>query len=206
MLVNFILAHTQADRNIFYACSSGKKLFNTLILLKEIAEWFSMHYVTTAWGVQEPFFHQCISLIHKYIVQSEFSCLSHNTHFAACFFYFLVGFLLCHSSLNTNQASQELWKMALRSGFYLTLTRDELLNIHKVTEDLFDNIKGYERRSEHSRCSIRKQRLQMHMPWKNIQSQTVLEIKGHRYLWSQGRLIVLRPRSKNSHRTHITLD
>lgn len=55
----------------------------------------------------------------------------------------VVGFLLCHSSVNTNQASQELWKMALRSGLYLTLTRDEVLNIHKVTEDLFDSIKGY---------------------------------------------------------------
>lgn len=33
--------------------------------------------------------------------------------------------------------------MALRSGLYLTLTRDEVLNIHKVTEDLFDSIKGY---------------------------------------------------------------
>lgn len=55
----------------------------------------------------------------------------------------VVGFLLCHSSLNSNQASQELWKMALRSGLYLTLTRDEVLNIHKVSEDLFDGIKGY---------------------------------------------------------------
>lgn len=33
--------------------------------------------------------------------------------------------------------------MGLRSGIYLTLTRDEVLNIHKVSEDLFDNIKGY---------------------------------------------------------------
>ncbi|XP_069002723.1 nck-associated protein 1-like [Embiotoca jacksoni] len=60
--------------------------------------------------------------------------------------WIIIGFLLCHSSLNTNQASQELWKMALRSGLYLTLTRDEILNIHKVSEDLFDNIKGYSKR------------------------------------------------------------
>uniref|UniRef100_A0A8C4F049 NCK associated protein 1 like n=2 Tax=Dicentrarchus labrax TaxID=13489 RepID=A0A8C4F049_DICLA len=57
-----------------------------------------------------------------------------------------IGFLLCHTSLNTNQASQELWKMALRSGLYLTLTRDEVLNIHKVSEDLFDCFKGYSKR------------------------------------------------------------
>lgn len=55
----------------------------------------------------------------------------------------VVGFLLCHTSLNTNQASLELWKMALRSGLYLTLIRDEVLNIHKVSEDYFDGIKGY---------------------------------------------------------------
>ncbi|XP_040890168.1 nck-associated protein 1-like [Toxotes jaculatrix] len=60
--------------------------------------------------------------------------------------WIIIGFLLCHSSLNTNQASQELWKMALRSGLYLTLIRDEVLNIHKVSEDLFDNIKGYSKR------------------------------------------------------------
>ncbi|KAI3369922.1 hypothetical protein L3Q82_024728, partial [Scortum barcoo] len=60
--------------------------------------------------------------------------------------WIIIGFLLCHSSLNTNQASQELWKMALRSGLYLTLTRDEVLNIHKVSEDLFDSFKGYGKR------------------------------------------------------------
>nr|XP_019952062.1 PREDICTED: nck-associated protein 1-like isoform X1 [Paralichthys olivaceus] len=60
--------------------------------------------------------------------------------------WLIIGFLLCHSSLNSNQGSQELWKMALRSGLYLTLTRDEVLNIHKVSEDLFDSIKGYNKR------------------------------------------------------------
>ncbi|XP_061785032.1 nck-associated protein 1-like [Nerophis lumbriciformis] len=60
--------------------------------------------------------------------------------------WILIGFLLCHSSLNSDQASQELWKMALRSGLYVTLTRDQLLSIHKVSEDLFDSIKGYSKR------------------------------------------------------------
>ncbi|KAK2861910.1 hypothetical protein Q5P01_001443 [Channa striata] len=60
--------------------------------------------------------------------------------------WIIIGFLLCHSSLNNNQESQDLWKMALRSGLYLTLTRDEILNIHKVSEDLFDSIKGYNKR------------------------------------------------------------
>uniref|UniRef100_A0A3P9MIA7 NCK associated protein 1 like n=1 Tax=Oryzias latipes TaxID=8090 RepID=A0A3P9MIA7_ORYLA len=60
--------------------------------------------------------------------------------------WIIIGFLLCHSSLNTNQTSMELWKMALRSGLYLTLIRDEVFNIHKVTEDIFDNFKGYSKR------------------------------------------------------------
>ncbi|XP_059186269.1 nck-associated protein 1-like [Centropristis striata] len=60
--------------------------------------------------------------------------------------WIIIGFLLCHSSLNSHAASQELWKMALRSGLFLVLTRDEVLNIHKVSEDLFDSIKGYSKR------------------------------------------------------------
>ncbi|XP_062401787.1 nck-associated protein 1-like [Sardina pilchardus] len=60
--------------------------------------------------------------------------------------WIILGFLLCHSSLNTNQASQELWKMGLRSGLVLTLVRDETINIHKFTEDFFDGLKGYSKR------------------------------------------------------------
>ncbi|XP_030633135.1 nck-associated protein 1-like [Chanos chanos] len=60
--------------------------------------------------------------------------------------WIIIGFLLCHNSLNTNQASQELWKMGLRSGLYITLVRDEILQIHKVSEDHFDNMKGYSKR------------------------------------------------------------
>ncbi|KAI1899989.1 hypothetical protein AGOR_G00067600 [Albula goreensis] len=60
--------------------------------------------------------------------------------------WIIIGFLLCHSSLNTNQPSQDLWKMALRSGLYITLIRDEVINIHKVTEDCFDGLKGYSKR------------------------------------------------------------
>uniref|UniRef100_A0A8C6LB56 NCK associated protein 1 like n=1 Tax=Nothobranchius furzeri TaxID=105023 RepID=A0A8C6LB56_NOTFU len=60
--------------------------------------------------------------------------------------WIIIGFLLCHNSLNSNQASLELWKMGLRSGIYLTLIRDEVLNIHKVSEDLLDSFKGYHKR------------------------------------------------------------
>ncbi|XP_051932866.1 nck-associated protein 1-like isoform X2 [Hippocampus zosterae] len=60
--------------------------------------------------------------------------------------WIVIGFLLCHSSLNSNPSSQELWKMALRSSLYVTIIRDELFSIHKVSEDLFDSIKGYGKR------------------------------------------------------------
>uniref|UniRef100_A0A8C5G2L1 NCK associated protein 1 like n=1 Tax=Gouania willdenowi TaxID=441366 RepID=A0A8C5G2L1_GOUWI len=60
--------------------------------------------------------------------------------------WIIFGFLLCHGTLNTNQASLELWKMGLQSGFFFTLTRDEVINIHKVSEDLFDSFKGYSKR------------------------------------------------------------
>ena len=53
-----------------------------------------------------------------------------------------VSFLLCPSSVNSHPPSLELWKAALRSGLYLTLTRDEVLNIHKVSEEVFDSLKG----------------------------------------------------------------
>ncbi|XP_072522547.1 nck-associated protein 1-like [Salminus brasiliensis] len=60
--------------------------------------------------------------------------------------WIVLGFLLCHTSLNTNAASQDLWKMALRSGLYVTLTRDEVVNIHKLSEEHFDGMKGYSKR------------------------------------------------------------
>lgn len=73
--------------------------------------------------------------------------------------------------------------MALRSGFHLKLTRDELLNIHKVSEDLFDNIKGYERCSLCSCCSVRTSRCwhwrhtDLQKRYKMKHSLAVLEIK-----------------------------
>ncbi|XP_066564392.1 nck-associated protein 1-like [Amia ocellicauda] len=60
--------------------------------------------------------------------------------------WIILGFLLCHSSLNTNPPSQDLWKMALRSGMCVSLIRDEVLFFHKTIEDFFDTLKGYNKR------------------------------------------------------------
>uniref|UniRef100_A0AAY4ERP1 Nck-associated protein 1-like n=1 Tax=Denticeps clupeoides TaxID=299321 RepID=A0AAY4ERP1_9TELE len=81
----------------------------------------------------------------KWLMNLKFFCLNHS-YYSFWVLCFPVGFLLCHSSLNTNAASQELWKMALRSGLYLTLIRDEVINIHKFSEDYFDGLKGYSKR------------------------------------------------------------
>lgn len=53
-----------------------------------------------------------------------------------------VGFLLCHGALSTMPQCLELWKLALRGSLYVSLVRDEVLQIHKVTEDFFSSLKG----------------------------------------------------------------
>ncbi|TRY86597.1 hypothetical protein DNTS_018583 [Danionella cerebrum] len=60
--------------------------------------------------------------------------------------WILLGFLLCPSSLNSNCSSQGLWKVALRSGACVSIVRDELLNMHKLSEELLDSLKGYGKR------------------------------------------------------------
>lgn len=55
-----------------------------------------------------------------------------------------VGFILCHSVLNSDATALSLWKLALQSSTCLCLFRDEVFHIHKAAEDLFVNIRGYE--------------------------------------------------------------
>ncbi|XP_058023361.1 nck-associated protein 1-like isoform X2 [Ahaetulla prasina] len=60
--------------------------------------------------------------------------------------WIVMGFLLCHSCLGSTQSCLDLWRMALRGSLYITLVRDEVLSIHKVTEEAFGGIKGYGKR------------------------------------------------------------
>ncbi|XP_007429574.1 nck-associated protein 1-like [Python bivittatus] len=60
--------------------------------------------------------------------------------------WIVMGFLLCHSCLGSTQSCLDLWRMALRGSLYITLVRDEVLSIHKVTEEAFSGIKGYGKR------------------------------------------------------------
>ncbi|XP_072117832.1 nck-associated protein 1 isoform X3 [Mobula birostris] len=60
--------------------------------------------------------------------------------------WIVFGFILCHGNLNTDSAALNLWKIALQSSSCLALFRDEVFHVHKVAEDLFMNIKGYNKR------------------------------------------------------------
>ncbi|XP_053564242.1 nck-associated protein 1-like [Bombina bombina] len=60
--------------------------------------------------------------------------------------WIVIGFLLSHSALNTNLYTMELWKLALQGSQCITLLRDDVLLIHRVTEDFFGGIKGYGKR------------------------------------------------------------
>ncbi|MGH0167499.1 UNVERIFIED_CONTAM: hypothetical protein FKN15_062155 [Acipenser sinensis] len=61
--------------------------------------------------------------------------------------WIIIGFLLCYGSLSTNPPSLELWKSALKSSLCITLIRDEVLLVHKVSEDFFDGLKGHSKRT-----------------------------------------------------------
>ncbi|RXN25316.1 nck-associated 1 isoform X3 [Labeo rohita] len=60
--------------------------------------------------------------------------------------WIVFGFILCHAALNSDPAALSLWKLALQSSSCLCLFRDEVFHIHKAAEDLFVNIRGYNKR------------------------------------------------------------
>ncbi|XP_051566050.1 nck-associated protein 1-like isoform X1 [Myxocyprinus asiaticus] len=60
--------------------------------------------------------------------------------------WIVFGFILCHAALNSDPAALSLWKLALQSSSCLCLFRDEVFHSHKAAEDLFVNIRGYNKR------------------------------------------------------------
>ncbi|CAM4604698.1 unnamed protein product [Lepidochelys olivacea] len=60
--------------------------------------------------------------------------------------WILIGFLLCHGCLSSNPQCLELWKLGLQGSLYISLIRDDALQIHKVTEEFFSSLKGYGKR------------------------------------------------------------
>lgn len=75
--------------------------------------------------------------------------------FTIFFFFLLVGFLLCHQTLQqpSNQQhnqdgniSHKLWIAALESNWSIVLFRDETVAIHSFVQSFFDTLKGYSKR------------------------------------------------------------
>uniref|UniRef100_A0A663EN74 NCK associated protein 1 like n=1 Tax=Aquila chrysaetos chrysaetos TaxID=223781 RepID=A0A663EN74_AQUCH len=50
--------------------------------------------------------------------------------------WILMGFLVCPGALGSSPQCLELWRLALQGSLYVTLLRDEALQVHKVTEEL----------------------------------------------------------------------
>jgi len=72
-------------------------------------------------------------------------------------FFWAVGFLLCHQTLqqqppNQQQHNQDgnvahkLWLAALESNWSIALFRDETVPIHSFVQSFFDTLKGYGKR------------------------------------------------------------
>lgn len=53
-----------------------------------------------------------------------------------------VGFLVCPGALASSPQCLELWRLALQGSLYVTLLRDEALQVHRVTEELLSTLKG----------------------------------------------------------------
>ncbi|XP_063997067.1 nck-associated protein 1-like isoform X3 [Pogoniulus pusillus] len=60
--------------------------------------------------------------------------------------WILLGFLVCPGALNSSPQCQELWCQALQGTLFVTLLRDEALQVHKVTEELLGSLKGFGKR------------------------------------------------------------
>lgn len=55
---------------------------------------------------------------------------------------------LCPSQITAVSNAQEIWKMCLHDGFCITLFRDEVLYIHKELQQLFESVKGQNKRAK----------------------------------------------------------
>uniref|UniRef100_A0A7M4F4W2 Nck-associated protein 1 n=1 Tax=Crocodylus porosus TaxID=8502 RepID=A0A7M4F4W2_CROPO len=82
----------------------------------------------------------CVTTFHRFMMPCEYLSLD------AMEKWIIFGFILCHGILNSDATALNLWKLALQSSSCLALFRDEVFHIHKAAEDLFVNIRGYNKR------------------------------------------------------------
>ncbi|XP_055329481.1 membrane-associated protein Hem-like isoform X2 [Paramacrobiotus metropolitanus] len=66
--------------------------------------------------------------------------------------WILIGFTLCHTSLN-QPVAMELWSLALHTSWIMTLFRDEAIQVHYYLISFFESIKGLNKRVNELRDS-----------------------------------------------------
>merc|ERR1712072_937318 len=60
--------------------------------------------------------------------------------------WILVACTLCPSQITGQATTLEVWRLCLQDGFCVTLFRDEVWYIHKDLQQLFEGIKGLNKR------------------------------------------------------------
>lgn len=80
---------------------------------------------------------QLLNPAHTDTIPCEYLSLATIEH------WIVFGFTVCHSSLSQGQTANELWTLALQSGWIMTLFRDEVVYIHQYLQTFFEGIKGY---------------------------------------------------------------
>ena len=80
---------------------------------------------------------QLLNPAHTDTIPCEYLSLATIEH------WIVFGFSVCHPSLSQGQTANELWTLALQSGWIMTLFRDEVVYIHQYLQTFFEGIKGY---------------------------------------------------------------
>ena len=80
---------------------------------------------------------QLLNPAHTDTIPCEYLSLATIEH------WIVFGFTVCHTSLSQGQTANELWTLALQSGWIMTLFRDEVVYIHQYLQTFFEGIKGY---------------------------------------------------------------
>ena len=80
---------------------------------------------------------QLLNPAHTDTIPCEYLSLATIEH------WIVFGFSVCHASLSQGQTANELWTLALQSGWIMTLFRDEVVYIHQYLQTFFEGIKGY---------------------------------------------------------------
>ena len=83
---------------------------------------------------------QLLNPAHTDTIPCEYLSLATIEH------WIVFGFTVCHSSLSQGQTANELWTLALQSGWIMTLFRDEVVYIHQYLQTFFEGIKGYSKK------------------------------------------------------------